>query len=235
MNDKVIVAIIAALGGGIFTLVSTYLSGQIKIRQLEFERMLRHSSARLSAAHEKLEIVYIPIISNVEKCYQAWYVLTSNKSDPNRNKFIEAIDNLKSKYLNLIECGRSIYILPQAHEELERLVRFLEESKSASSIKYLIVTRMEGIGMRSVVEKKYNSFWALPAYCFLIAASIFPRYLRIFGNVINTNVALRVHCAPFDSQEFASEFKVMIDVIRSSVNEVALFQNSQIEDEQEPK
>jgi hypothetical protein len=226
MNDKIVVAIIAALGGGIFTVVSTYLTGRIKIRQLEFERMLRHSNARLAAAHEKLSVVYTPIMSCVEECYHAWYILSSEFSDSNKKAFISTIDNLKREYLKLIKEGLSIYILPQAHEELERLVRFLDKSQNASTVNYLIVSRMEGIGMRSVVEKEYNRYLALPVYCIMIFPTVLSRYVRYFGTVINTSVALRVHSAPIDSQDFASEFKVMIDVLRSSVNEVALFQSS---------
>jgi len=230
MNDKVVLAIIAALGGGVFTLISTYLTGRIKIRQLEFERILRHSSARLAAAHEKLGEVYVPIMSQIEVCYHSWYVWSLDHTNDKKDVFIANIEALNLTYLNLIKEGNSIYLLPQAHEELERLTRFLVQSKQTDITKYLIITRMEGIGLRSVVEHEYNTYFAFPVYLGFVFLKFISKYVRWFDYIIQTNVSLRVHSAPIDSDDFSSEFRTMLDILRSISNEVALSKYLQNDD-----
>ena len=81
MNEKVLIGIISAFGGGVFALLTTYLTGRFKMRELEFQKMLHYSRARLSAAHDKLEDVYLPLMSHVEKCYRSWYLFKASQDE----------------------------------------------------------------------------------------------------------------------------------------------------------
>jgi hypothetical protein len=225
MEDKLIIGIVSAVGGGIFALLTAYMSGRFKMREMEFKRMLQNSRTRLSAANEKLNDVYIPMVSCVEQCYRNWYLYIELKDEGRKKIFFDSIDKIRALYENMVETGSVIYLVPDAREEIERLVRFLDTSKDTNEWEILVLKRMEGIGMRSITENRMSSR-KLPL---ATAQLVVMRFLSFFSTklfaskLIQISLEIRTACAPIEKVAFAEEFNRIIDVLRSSSVDIALY------------
>jgi len=230
MDDKIIIGIISAIGGGIFALLTTYITGRFKMRELEFQKLLHYSRARLSAAHSKLDEVYIPIMSHVEKCYRAWYLFKVSQNETNKETFFNEVEGLRGKYEELVDDGRVVFLVPQAREELERLVRFLERSKNATQWNILLLKRIEGIGIRSVTETTLSKNKIIFAYINILISQVLFKCSRWFSVVIQSSCEIRTESAPIDSNSFAEEFHKIVDVLRTNVADVALYDSSSASD-----
>ena len=94
MDEKLIIGMVAAIAGGILTLVGSYLTAKYRLRELEIQHLRRLSDRMLAAAHEKLNDAYLPIISKVEAMQTSWMNYLRSRTDQDKQEFLQAFELL---------------------------------------------------------------------------------------------------------------------------------------------
>jgi hypothetical protein len=229
MDEKVIFGLIGVLVGGLFTVIVTYMTANLKLKELQILQHNRLSERKLAAANEKMKEVYIPILSKLETMNRGWSQYLESKTDEDKEKFLEVFKEFKSQYMQLLNEGMSVYLLLQVQDEIEFLVRLVEKSKDAKMPKWTVRHRYEAIGLVETHEEILPLQAAITKYVtsnlrqLIYKSLLFLR--RPLGNMTITNITLRLHSAPINSENFASEFKLCMDLLRSSSKEVALYKD----------
>ena len=140
------------------------------------------------------------------------------------------MEDLRRKYEELVGNGKIVFLVPQAREELERLVRFLDLSKNSTQWNILVLRRLEGVGIRSVTETIMDSKKMIFAFINIFVFQFILKWTRLFSMTIQTSCELRTESAPIESKAFAEEFHKIIDILRNSAAEVALYDKSAASD-----
>ncbi len=225
-NEKFLIgliAAIAAIAGGAFTFAASYLRGKYRMKELEYKKLRLSEEGRLSAAQSKLEDIYIPLLIDLEKIDISFDKYWKSKSEEDKIVFLSSLESLKNFYTELKQSGNIIYLVPEIHDEIGYIIRLVEESKTSSIVKAVVITRIEALGLRSVRESIYSFRTATCLYLlFKLIEQI--RQISIFSSrYYFINTSLRVHSAPYKSEDFYSELKLSVMTIRTVSKNIALY------------
>ena len=138
MPNEVIISIVSAIGGGLITIIVTYLNNKAKRFELEYNYRKKLEERYLLNAQKHLDDVYIPLYSKLVVFQNYWTdSKTSNDFQNFKNKIIE-LENFKK---DLEKKGLAAFLTPEIENSFDHLLKFLSKSQCASETRYGIITQ----------------------------------------------------------------------------------------------
>lgn len=229
--SEIIIGLGGVVFGGLFTIVGSYLSAKYKIKELEFLKIRTFTEKKLYAAHEKLDEIYIPIVSLIENLDQQYTIFYEEPSDDNNKNFKQTFKDLKNTYGEIKKGGKSIFLISEIQEELDYLIELIEKSLACGNgkLKLVMLVRIQALGLRTESKKIYGPFWGPIIYFFnnILGSISVPWFLKKWtGPLSIESKDLRVYSANINSETFKDAINLSISLIKSTSKEIALFKSN---------
>ena len=229
MDDKLLVGLIGAIAGGSLTLATSYLTARYRWKEFEYKMLRRSEEGLLSSARSKLNEIYIPLNAKIECLDNSFRSFRKTKSQKDKDDFISSFESLKNIYGSIKQSGETLFLVSEIQDEMEHIIRLICESNNTSKVLYVVVTKIEALGLRASSEKIYPQWFATLFYFCLLFINKMRALVRFTSAPYFIDTTMRTISAPFESEDFYSEFSLTVSAIKDRVKGIALSRESSLD------
>jgi len=224
MPNEVIISIVSAIGGGLITIIVTYLNNKAKRFELEYNYRKKLEERYLLNAQKHLDDVYIPLYSKLVVFQNYWTdSKTSNDFQNFKNKIIE-LENFKK---DLEKKGLAAFLTPEIENSFDHLLKFLSKSQCASETRYGIITQYKIFGQEKLsyqVSPRKIGHKMINFYRYSLLILNFFRHMswtRILG-FFDYDLKIIVDSAPLNSKDFDDQLSKFLIDIKGKIKDITL-------------
>ncbi|MFQ5823504.1 MAG: hypothetical protein ACE5JB_05565 [bacterium] len=220
MPKEIIVAIISAFGGGLITIIVTFLNNKAKRNELEYNYKMKLKTRYLSNAQKHLEDVYIPLYS---KLIAIQYAISDNLQ-----KLKNEINELKKITKELGDKGLTAFLTTNVETALEHLIDFTSKSERSNKSRYGIITRYNisgnEISFYKILPEKYGPKMIYFYRKFKPIMNFFKHLFSIkyMTGLIDYSFEIVMDSAPLNSKEFELQLRKHLTDIKTKIKYITL-------------
>jgi hypothetical protein len=224
MSNEIIIAIVSALGGGLITVIVTYLNNKTKRFELEYNYRKKLEERYLLNAQKHIDDVYIPLYSNLIIFRNNW---TRLKKSGDFQNLKNEISKLKKFKKDLEEKGLTAFLTPEVENSFNHLLDFLFKSQDASKVRYGLISQYKMLGQEKTFYEKVPEWIGrktINYYRILILILNFFRnisWMSVTG-LIDYDFKIVLDSAPLNSKDFDDQLLKFLTDINEKIKDITL-------------
>lgn len=224
MSKDVIIAIVSAFGGGLITVIVTYLNNKAKRFELEYNYRKKLEERYLLNIQKHLNNVYIPLYSKLITFNNNWAKLKNSNNFQNLKSEITELKNFKK---DLEEKGLTAFLTPEIENSFDHLLYFLSKSQDASKVRYGVIEQQKMLGQErsfyrilpeKIGPKTINSYKrVMPIW----NSFSHINWMSITG-LVDYDFKTVLDSAPLSSKDFDGQLSKFLVEIKERIKDITL-------------
>jgi hypothetical protein len=223
MSKELIIAIISAIGGGLFALIGACLNNQAKRFELEYNYRSKMQENYHTNAKQHIDDLYLPLYIKLVSFGNECKVIDKNNKQNIKQEIGELarfIDGMKTQ-------GVTAFLTNEVEETLEKFLQFIQNSIDAERPSYFLIEKFRVFGNEYTHRKKFNSFgpgW-IAFYRLVVFLTNLVKGLPIIiynNGLIDFRTEIVLDSANLISKEFKEQLDVFLIKIKRGIKDITL-------------